>query len=290
MRCDEVIRELAVPTAGRDDRTLAQHLARCETCARWADRARKLDRLWDATRPADPGAQTWDSLWSSVAANLDQPATSSGNGSHPGPLSESKAKVLSFPGSSPETVRARPWVNVAAIGMIGLAQAAALMLAVGLSGHAPVEAPATRRDLHEVASVAPEPAPRIDAEIEVGEGRVALIRSAESKVEVVDLPAQEKPGGTDRWYWVYNQFESFSMSEIELEEGHIAVIRSDGAKVEVVDLAAQEMVNLAGRWFLDPNEVVWAPAAGSLRSRVDQWYLLHDVFEGMAGSSVLAME
>ena len=80
------------------------------------------------------------------------------------------------------------------------------------------------------------------------------------------------------------------MSEIELEEGHIAVIRSDGAKVEVVDLAAQEMVNLAGRWFLDPNEVVWAPAAGSLRSRVDQWYLLHDVFEGMAGSSVLAME
>ena len=36
MRCDDVIRELAVPSVGRDEGAPAEHLAQCETCSRRA--------------------------------------------------------------------------------------------------------------------------------------------------------------------------------------------------------------------------------------------------------------
>ena len=74
MRCEEVIRELAVPTAGRDELAISRHLAGCEACSRWAEQAAEFDRLWDATRPVEPSAEAWDNLWSSVTAQLDQPA------------------------------------------------------------------------------------------------------------------------------------------------------------------------------------------------------------------------
>ena len=80
MRCDEVIRELSVPTPGRDDLAISRHLTGCETCSRWAEQAAEFDRLWDATRPAEPSAPAWDHLWSSVTAQLDQPAHATVNG------------------------------------------------------------------------------------------------------------------------------------------------------------------------------------------------------------------
>ena len=57
MRCDEVIRELAVPTDDRDSAALAEHLANCPSCAVWAKRDAEFDRLWDATRPAEPSSR-----------------------------------------------------------------------------------------------------------------------------------------------------------------------------------------------------------------------------------------
>ena len=71
MRCDEVMRELNLPSDDRDNRALAHHLAECKACARWAEHAARFNRLWDATRPVDPPTESWDRLWSSVTARLD---------------------------------------------------------------------------------------------------------------------------------------------------------------------------------------------------------------------------
>ena len=73
MRCDDVIRELAVPTDDRDTAALASHLANCGNCADWAQKDSQFERLWDATRPVEPSAQLWDEVWSHVAASLDSP-------------------------------------------------------------------------------------------------------------------------------------------------------------------------------------------------------------------------
>jgi hypothetical protein len=63
MRCEEVTRELAVPTGGPDPSELTEHLALCSSCSDWDERSRQFDRLWDATRPAVPSAEVWRSVW-----------------------------------------------------------------------------------------------------------------------------------------------------------------------------------------------------------------------------------
>src|SRR5271167_1759367 len=71
MRCDEVIRELAVPTSEQDSTALAEHQARCPACAAWAKRAVALDRLWEATRAPEPSSEVWDALSARLTASLD---------------------------------------------------------------------------------------------------------------------------------------------------------------------------------------------------------------------------
>ena len=113
--------------------------------------------------------------------------------------------------------------------MVGLAQAAALLLAIGLSWQAPITVPDALPALAE-------------ANVDVGEGQKVLIRSEGSKVDVVDLTAletaqsfpsiipivlgmyvavdltsPERSNGMDRWYLVHTEFESFSNSEIDLK-------------------------------------------------------------------------
>src|SRR3954451_17494904 len=112
MRCEEVIRELAVPTAGRDELAISQHLAGCEACARWADQAVEFDRLWDVTRPVEPSAEAWDNLWSSVGAQLDQAAPRIVNGTR---LSHSP--VLPSAVAPPPSGRGRYWRGLAAVGV-----------------------------------------------------------------------------------------------------------------------------------------------------------------------------
>ena len=54
LRCDDVTRELAAPSADRDCAALADHLAGCPSCSTFAAGVDALDRLWVVTRPAEP--------------------------------------------------------------------------------------------------------------------------------------------------------------------------------------------------------------------------------------------
>jgi hypothetical protein len=307
MLCDDVIRKLTESDGWRDEAALAEHLAGCSACAEWLDRAQRLEKLWDTTRPAEPLPQTWDVVWSSVNAHLDQPNAVERNGSglhladFPRALPERRES--SEPAFAPS--RTRRWRGLAAAGMIGLAQAAALLLAVGVSWHVPVKAPEAWPGL-----------PEAKADVEVGEGQVVVIRSEGPKVDVVDLTALETPhlvpsiftllpgmyaavdfrlpersSGMDRWYLVHAEFESFSNSEIELEEGQVVVIRSEGSKVDVIDLVAQEAPKpgLASADLSNWRELIDLTARETICS-LDRWDLVLNVFESMTSSSLAMAE
>ncbi len=208
MRCDEVMRELNLPGDDRDDRALADHLAECEACARWSEHAAAFSRLWAATRPVDPSTDSWDQLWSSVTARLDRlapvaaPRSRSDHSFSPG--ADSAARHSSR--------MARPWRGLAAIGLVGLAQAAALLVAVNLywnpgakdsSPHAPRSSTS-----HEEAQ---QTAPSLDSVVDVEWGQVILIRSdGPNKVETTDLALLAPSTGEDPWYDFYNRVESAS--------------------------------------------------------------------------------
>ena len=137
MRCEEVIEELAAPTDMRDAASLAIHLSRCPYCAAWAKRAAKLDNLWQRTAPTAPAPHVWDILWSSVTSSLDSSADKeiasstvlvSRNGSANGFLVRPETKLVNRPFSP--SVRSRRWK---VIGLVGLAQAAAVLLVAGLA-------------------------------------------------------------------------------------------------------------------------------------------------------------
>jgi hypothetical protein len=195
-----------------------------------------------------------------------------------------------MPRHDAQAPRSRRWGNLIALAMIGVGQAAALLLAIGLSWHPSVKDPTSPPRASGVPSIAGVPAPERIPEVEVGEGQVVLIRSEGPKDEVVDLLAGELPGAMDRWYPVHNEFESYTPSEIEIDEGQIVLIRSEGCKDEVIDLAAREAASLMGRLTIEQQgDVARVQALVAARSAgVDPWYLLHNAFEWMA-SSVLAM-
>lgn len=132
MRCDEVIHELAAPTADRDRAELADHLAGCPGCAEWARRAEGLDRLWEATRPAEPSPAAWDAVWAKIAGSLADPSARPGviPGVERAPSRNGEAaRVLVHPGPRP----VGRGLRLAAIALVGLAQAAAILLALGLA-------------------------------------------------------------------------------------------------------------------------------------------------------------
>jgi hypothetical protein len=305
MLCDDVIRKLAEAGNRPDEPKLAEHLAGCSACAEWLDRAQRFEKLWDATRPAEPSPQAWDALWSRVSAHLDQPITAESNG-HGLHLAEFPRAMPDRPESPEPAVspaRTGRWRSLAAFGMVGLAQAAAVLLAIGLSWYAPVK----------VLDALPALA---EAKVEVGEGQVVVIRSDGSKADVVDLTAletaqpfpsiipimpgvytavdltsPERSNGMDRWYLVHTEFESFSNSEIELEEGQVVVIRSEGSKVDVVDVVAQEAPKsgLASAELSNWRELIDFTARET-PSGLDRWDLVLDAFESMAGSTLAMAE
>jgi len=138
MQCDEVIRELATPTDNHDSTALAGHIAGCPACAGWANRAVQLDRLWEATRPPEPTPDVWDAVWVRMATSLD-PSTSTEVGSsfttRTAASTNGSPVVVKLPPKGPRhSPRSRPW-RLVAIGLVGLAQAAAILLAVGLAWH-----------------------------------------------------------------------------------------------------------------------------------------------------------
>jgi hypothetical protein len=206
MRCDEVMRELNLPSDDRDDRALAHHLAECKACARWAQHAARFNRLWDATRPVDPPTESWDRLWSSVTARL----------AHSGPVTTAHSRLhnpfATVGGAAPQHASpvARSWRGLAAMGLVGLAQAAALLLAVSLFWNTADKNVQPPR-FSEGADVVQRTSPSLDSEVDVEWGQVILIRSEGPKqVDIKDLALLESSNGEDPWYDFFNRVESAS--------------------------------------------------------------------------------
>ncbi len=172
MRCHEVVREIAAPTGILDASGLAEHLARCPRCASWAEHAARLDRLWEATRPAEPSGGNWESTWAGVSRAIDRASTPD-----PAPLR---------PGQP------RPWRRSTLVAF-GLAQAAAILIVVGvLSRHDGSRARA------EVVKV------------DIPYGRPVLIRCDLPRAVVVELPDDENLGGVDSNYAMFNDIEAMA--------------------------------------------------------------------------------
>jgi hypothetical protein len=206
MRCDEVMRELNLPSDDRDNRALAHHLAECKACARWSEHAARFNRLWDATRPVDPPTESWDRLWSSVTARLDHSGPVTTPDSRPDNSFAAVGAAALFQHASPIT---RSWRGLAAIGLVGLAQAAALLLAVNLywnTSNKNVQPPRFSAG----ADVAQRTAPSLDSVVDLEWGQVPLIRSDGPKPEITDLALLEPSNGEDPWYDFYNRVESAS--------------------------------------------------------------------------------
>jgi hypothetical protein len=210
MLCDEVIRELAVPTDDRDSAGLAEHLASCPSCAGWAERAVQLDRLWEATRSTEPSPETWDSVWAHLACSLDS-STPTGFEAFVLPIASSNGSVVKVEKplkATPPSSRSR-LRSLAAIGVLGLSQAAAIFIAVALSWH-----------------------PSNGVEIE--EGRLVVIRIDGSAAKVVDLtpermsysvttmtrPTLQPIASTalDDWYLVFNAVEAIANPVVAMKE------------------------------------------------------------------------
>ena len=175
MRCNEVVRELAVPTGDLDASGLAEHLARCPRCASWAEDAARLDRLWEATRPPEPAGGNWEMTWAGVSRALDRASTPD--------LAPRR------PGGS------RPWRRSTLLAF-GLAQAAAILIVVGvLSRH---EGSPARAEV---------------AKVDIPYGRAVLIRCEFPRVVVVELPDDENLGGVDSNYDMFNGIEAMAFGD-----------------------------------------------------------------------------
>jgi len=151
----------------------------------------RLERLWNATRPDTPSAEVWDRAWTEVVGRLDDPAATD----HP-PL------TLAVPSPRP-----RRW---AVAGLVLFAQAAAVLLAVGLA----------MRD-----AAKPEPGAGAGASsqtntaiVRIEEGQLVLIRSDADALQVADLSPDVGPAGVDAWYLVYNLLESMAGPVIAMSE------------------------------------------------------------------------
>jgi hypothetical protein len=222
MRCDDIIRELAAPTDSRDIASLADHLNRCPSCAAWAERAARLDRLWQVTQPAEPTSDVWDNIWAQVASSLDVEAangaispavTSLHNGLASGASLRFAAKANERP--LPRPFRSRRW---AAIGLVGLAQAAAILLVVGVSWRFFVP---SRPPQNEVIASLPS--------VDIEEGHLVMIVADPKLLSVVDLTPKTTTAGVDHvdwygdekyfdWFQVYHEVESLAKPTVAMKE------------------------------------------------------------------------
>jgi hypothetical protein len=200
MNCDEVIRELAVPTDDRDSVALAEHVSRCRTCAHWAQRAEEFDRVWNVTRPQEPSPETWEALWLRVTAAL---GTSAGRDvSRPLAVDQGNRPMRLRP--SP---RRRRWQTVA-IGLIALSQAAAVLLAVALTR--PIGTKSLPSQV--VADAIATPLP---VNLEIAEGHLVVIRWEHQRTRMDDRTPHGS-FGFDDWLTVFNMVEGLSKTAVAM--------------------------------------------------------------------------
>ena len=147
MRCDEVIRELAVPDRRSGWDRAGRTPGRLPVVCRLGAAAALLDQLWDATRPPEPSPEAWDSVWANIAQALQSPAAEArtpGGHSQPVPQSGAAPKVL-IHGPLPRTRPIRPRTRrFVAMALMGLAQAAAILIAWDWPGTSAVAGPDAR--------------------------------------------------------------------------------------------------------------------------------------------------
>ncbi|HWT78038.1 MAG TPA: hypothetical protein VN648_04470, partial [Candidatus Methylomirabilis sp.] len=145
--------------------------------------------------------------WSSVTARLDQ------SGPVSTPHSRPENPFATFGGATPQHSSSpvtRSWRGLAAIGLVGLAHAAALFLAVNWFWN-PTDKNVQPPRFSEGADVVQRTAPSLDSEVDVEEGQVLLIRSeGPKKVDLTDLALLESSNGEDPWYDFFNRVESAS--------------------------------------------------------------------------------
>jgi hypothetical protein len=228
MRCEEVIEELAAPTDTRDAASLEGHLSRCPSCATWAKRAAELDRLWQATGPAEPAPHVWDNLWASVASSLDSSNFKevaspnlfvSPNESVNGSVAKPGPKLIHRP--LPPSFGSRLWKT---IGVVGLAKAAAVLLVAGLT----------------LRFFVPPHSPEHDG-----------IASA--------TPSPTVPLASD--------FVRVSLPSVDIEEGHLVMILADPKNPTVVDRTPKVTVTLNGDDYSYANlDLDWYEFLGKAES------------------------
>ncbi len=215
MRCDQVIRELAVPSDDRDATALASHIASCPACAAWANRAVQFDRLWQATRPSEPTPDAWDTVWTNLAASLD-PSTSSQVAAIAPQIASSNGstRILEFPAG--KQLRPSSGSRSLIFLTIGLAQAAAIFLAVSLTG--PRFNPSQIPQISRTVDLTSSP-PRSEPVVEIDEGRqVVIVINAEGQApKVIDRTPEDGAFGVDDCV-MYNTMESIRISVVAMKE------------------------------------------------------------------------
>ena len=227
MHCDDVIRELAVPTDDRDSAALAEHLASCSHCSGWAQKDSQFERLWAATRPHEPSAQVWDEVWSQLGESLGSPdpvklaapivSTGASNGS---------VSSLKSPLNSPLTMRRPGSWKLAVIALVGLAQAAAVLLTV--SSRWPISTKSTGPELttstegpsssSNSSLPASERRPLSIPVVEIEAGQSVVIHVDDSAANVLVLTHDGISSSVDDWYLVFNAIEAIAHPVVAMKE------------------------------------------------------------------------
>jgi hypothetical protein len=214
MRCDEVIRELAAPTDDRDGTALADHLAGCPSCSDWARQAARLDQLWDATRPPEPSPEAWGTVWANIAQSLPSAAAHRESTSRPS-RNGTATKVLTYPAPTHVANPPRIW-RMGAAALMGLAQAAAILVAIGLAWRGQPSAPKPENvRVAQDQTPSPPRAPsaiRVDSpvrvEADIEEGRLLVILADGPLPQVMDKTPAEMAYRVDSMLLMFNEIES----------------------------------------------------------------------------------
>ncbi|WP_165227355.1 hypothetical protein [Aquisphaera insulae] len=204
MRCHDVIHSLSSPGPAANQPAVAQHLASCPACARRADEAAKLDRLWGATAPDRPDGDAWGRVWSAIDARLDAPAMAE---------TTRPSRLRLAPATSAGASARRPrWMMA---GAAILAVAAALLVAFVHEW----QAASRTSDAPAIASSAGTNgvSPSIDPPIEIEEGQVALIWTDDREPRVVDMMSFDPLNDEDPWFYFLNRIED-SRSVVVMSE------------------------------------------------------------------------